>query len=95
LSDGEVCSGARFAEIVGPCPAAHRLRNRLHIAGKGYLTPVFVFLIRLVDYDTSVRFEVFTAVTMKNDFFWDMKKQFVPQRRHITLHYRAQPVNAM
>jgi hypothetical protein len=30
------------------------------------------------------RFEVFTAVTMKNVVFWDIKHQFVPQRRHIT-----------
>jgi hypothetical protein len=28
-------------------------------------------------------FEVFTAVTMKNDVFWDIKTQFVPHRRHI------------
>jgi hypothetical protein len=31
-----------------------------------------------------VRFEVFTAVTMKNAVFWDIKTQFVPHRRHIT-----------
>jgi hypothetical protein len=31
-----------------------------------------------------VRFEVFTAVTMKNGVFWDIETQFVPQRRHIT-----------
>jgi hypothetical protein len=31
-----------------------------------------------------VRFEVFTAVTMKNVDFWDIKTQFVPHRRHIT-----------
>jgi hypothetical protein len=30
------------------------------------------------------RFEVLTAVTMKNVVFWDIKTQFVPQRRHIT-----------
>jgi hypothetical protein len=30
------------------------------------------------------RFEVFTAVTMKNDVFWDIKTQFIPHRRHIT-----------
>jgi hypothetical protein len=28
-------------------------------------------------------FEVFTAVTMKNVVFWDMRNQFVPHRRHI------------
>jgi hypothetical protein len=30
----------------------------------------------------SVRYEVFTAVTMKNAVFWDIKTQFVPHRRH-------------
>jgi hypothetical protein len=42
-----------------------------------------------------VRSEVFMAVTMKNIVFWDIKIQFVLQRRHKTLRYRAQPVNAM
>jgi hypothetical protein len=31
-----------------------------------------------------LRFEVFTAVTMKNVVFWDIKTQFVLHRRHIT-----------
>jgi hypothetical protein len=31
-----------------------------------------------------VRFEVFTAVTMKNVVFWDINPQFVLHRRHIT-----------
>jgi hypothetical protein len=31
-----------------------------------------------------VRFEVLTAVTMKNAVFWDIKTQFVLHRRHIT-----------
>jgi hypothetical protein len=30
------------------------------------------------------RLEVFTAVTMKNVVFWDIKPQFVLHRRHIT-----------
>jgi hypothetical protein len=29
-------------------------------------------------------FEVFTAVTMKNDVFWDIRTQFVLHRTHIT-----------
>jgi hypothetical protein len=29
------------------------------------------------------RFEAFTAVTIKNAAFWDIKTQFVPHRRHI------------
>jgi hypothetical protein len=35
-------------------------------------------------FETSVRFEVFTAVTMKNVVFWDIKTQFILQRKHIT-----------
>jgi hypothetical protein len=31
-----------------------------------------------------VRFEVFTAVTIKNVVFWDTEPQFVIHRRHIT-----------
>jgi hypothetical protein len=31
-----------------------------------------------------VRFEVFTAVTMKNAVFWDITSQFILHRRHIT-----------
>jgi hypothetical protein len=34
-----------------------------------------------IDYE---RFEVFTAVTVKNVVFWDIKTQFVPHKRHIT-----------
>jgi hypothetical protein len=30
-----------------------------------------------------VRFEVFTAVTVKNAVLWDIKPQFILQRRHI------------
>jgi hypothetical protein len=32
----------------------------------------------------NVRFEVFTAVTMNNVVFWDIKPQVVLNRRHIT-----------
>jgi hypothetical protein len=32
----------------------------------------------------DVRFEVLTAVTMKNAISWDIKTQFVLHRRHIT-----------
>jgi hypothetical protein len=31
-----------------------------------------------------VKFEVFTAVTMKNAVFWAIKTQFAFQRKHIT-----------
>jgi hypothetical protein len=42
-----------------------------------------------------VRFEVFTAVTMKNAVFWDIKTQFFLTGDILRLLYRAQPVNAM
>jgi hypothetical protein len=32
----------------------------------------------------SLRFELFTAVAIKNVVFWDIKTQFVLHRRHIT-----------
>jgi hypothetical protein len=31
----------------------------------------------------SERFDVFTAVTMKNAVLWDVKIQFIPHRKHI------------
>jgi hypothetical protein len=34
--------------------------------------------------EEDVRFEVFTAVTMKNVIFWDIKTQFVLHRGHVT-----------
>jgi hypothetical protein len=30
------------------------------------------------------RYGVFTAETMKNAVFWDMKTQFIPHKKHIT-----------
>jgi hypothetical protein len=41
-----------------------------------------------------VRFEFFTAVTVANAVFWNIKTQLVPHMRHI-FPYRVQPVNAM
>jgi hypothetical protein len=38
---------------------------------------------RAKGYDFCVRFEVFTAVTMKNVAFWDIESQFVLHRRNI------------
>jgi hypothetical protein len=34
-------------------------------------------------YLEHVRFEIFTAVTMKNVAVWDIKPQFVLHRRHV------------
>jgi hypothetical protein len=40
-------------------------------------------IIKLTPRKIEVGFEVFTAVTMKNAVFWDIKTQFVPHRKHI------------
>jgi hypothetical protein len=42
-----------------------------------------------------VRFEVFSAVTMKNVVFWDIETQFVPHRSHITSPLHSPAVNAI
>jgi hypothetical protein len=56
----------------------------------GYETPVhtsqetnYISVQRLAGW-CYVRFEAFTAVTMKNAFFWDRKAQFLPHRKQIT-----------
>jgi hypothetical protein len=45
-------------------------------------------------YTDYVRFEVFTAMIMKN-VFWDIKPSPYFTGDTLRLHYRAQPVNAM
>jgi hypothetical protein len=42
-----------------------------------------------------VRFEVFTAVTMKNVVFWDIKPISYFTGDTLRLRYSVQPVNAM
>jgi hypothetical protein len=37
--------------------------------------------MRLGERDEYVRFEVFTAVSMKNFVFWDIKPEFILHRR--------------
>jgi hypothetical protein len=49
-------------------------RYRLHPPSSEFMKPR----------SRRVRFEVFTAVTMKNVVYWDIKIQFVTHRRHIT-----------
>jgi TRAP-type mannitol/chloroaromatic compound transport system substrate-binding protein len=44
----------------------------------------FGFSAEVLNWLLNVRFEVSTAVAMKNAVFWDIKTQFVPHRRHIT-----------
>jgi Ca2+-binding EF-hand superfamily protein len=60
----------------------------LRLMGQPFNRNTLEELIDEVDADSKytrdcVRFEVFTAATMKN-VFWDIKTQFVPHRRHIT-----------
>jgi hypothetical protein len=42
-----------------------------------------------------VKFEVSTALTMKNSVFWDIKHCSYLRGDTLRLRYRAQPVNAM
>jgi hypothetical protein len=37
-----------------------------------------------------IRFELFTALTMKNVVFWDIKPHFVPLRKHIKFLLQSQ-----
>jgi hypothetical protein len=46
-------------------------------------------------YSGYVVIEVFTAVTMKNAVFWDIKTQSYLTGDTLRLRYRPQPVNAM
>jgi hypothetical protein len=47
------------------------------------------------NYKSLVRFEVFTAVTMKNAVFWDIKPSSYFTGDTLRLRYRVKPVNAM
>jgi hypothetical protein len=49
----------------------------------------------LKDKRSNVRFEVFTAVTMKNAVFWDIKPTKYFTGDTLRLHYSVQPVNAI
>jgi hypothetical protein len=42
-----------------------------------------------------VRFEVITAVTMKNVAFWDIRIQFLLHRKHMTSPLQSPEVNVM
>jgi hypothetical protein len=51
-------------------------------AMSGFISVLAPTAVRYEYLDVYVRFGVFTAVTMKNAVFWDIKTQFVPHRRH-------------
>jgi hypothetical protein len=61
--------------------AAFIIVTRIGELGTTLITKIYI-PGKLVIY--FVRFEVFTAVTMKNVVFRDIKTQFVLHRRHIT-----------
>jgi hypothetical protein len=55
----------------------------------------YVVILKLLNFITLVRYEVFTAVTMENSVLWDIKKPcsyLIGDK--LRLRYRAQPVNA-
>jgi hypothetical protein len=39
-------------------------------------------VIQAMKFRDFVRFDVFTAVTMKNAVFWDIEAQFIPHGKH-------------
>jgi hypothetical protein len=57
---------------------ATRYRLRLHFLHS------LLFIFPQQNNSACVRFEVFTAVTMKSVVFWGIRTQFVIHRRHIT-----------
>jgi hypothetical protein len=44
----------------------------------------FIAQLTLIMQMQLVRFEILTAVTMKNAVFWDTRSQFIPHTKHIT-----------
>jgi hypothetical protein len=58
------------------------------------VTPAGQEGITSLSHSTAYRHEVCAAVTMKNAVFWNMKTQFLPQKK-TRLRYRAQAVNAI
>jgi hypothetical protein len=59
----------------------------------GRLSHRYITLM-LTERKIYIRFEVFTAVTMKNAVFWDIKPSSYFTGDTLLLHYRVQPVNA-
>jgi hypothetical protein len=59
-------------------------KGKFHSGGNSDEIELLSFCSERVSFTFVVRFEVFTAVTMKNVDFWDIKTQFVLHRRHIT-----------
>jgi hypothetical protein len=64
----------------------------LHLATCLDGKPVY---IERKEIDEDVIFEVFTAMTVKNPVFWDIKASSYLTGNTLLLHYRGQPVNAM
>jgi hypothetical protein len=77
------------------CPYLERQMTRYSTCSHSFDTAVDATRVTCDNRDWKVRFEIFTAVNMKNVVFWGIKAQFVPHRRHITSPLRVQPVNAM
>jgi hypothetical protein len=56
----------------------------LNIQVRSFISSVTSTNTKFANFRLFVRFEVFTAVTVKNVVFCDIKPQFVFHRRHIT-----------
>jgi hypothetical protein len=68
--------------VYAPPPPLHLLLN-VHVSLRPSHYRLLKKSIHNVHSDPP-RSEIVTAVTMKNAVFWDIKPQFVLQRRHVT-----------
>jgi hypothetical protein len=80
-------NGFHWLTLEGHCEGPYEPGTRPTVAVKGR---TFVYQLRY-----CLRFEVFTAVTMKNAVFWDIKPSSYFTGNTLRLRYRAQPVNAI
>jgi hypothetical protein len=84
---GPETSGQTFRRLIdGPMSRWVDGPVDLPLARKSAANPSPSYLVKINKHSGGnyVRFELFTAVTMKNVVFWDINTQFVPYRRHIT-----------
>jgi hypothetical protein len=73
-----------FCVTLAVTAAEHRGVDGAWMKTPPLLNPSYMPGSDVTSKEAHVRFEVFTAVTLKNAVFWDIKIQFVLHRRHIT-----------
>jgi hypothetical protein len=66
------------------CSLFFKKFNKYFYVPKPTLANILILSMSIANNNYYARFEVFTAVIMKDAVFWDIRTQFVPHRRHIT-----------